>query len=106
MADSDWRSASSVATATDASGLVAERHEASVRRFFWRYRRRLILPSPALKAIQEIDKNLDAAKYKPKVAELMSAVIDTKIALVDAREEVASKAKEIDRPKGGASVSA
>jgi hypothetical protein len=43
---------------------------------------------------------------KPKVAELMSAVTDAKIALVDAREEVASKAKEIDRPKGGASVSA
>jgi hypothetical protein len=36
----------------------------------------------------------------------MSAVTDAKIALVDAREEVASKAKEIDRPNGGASVSA
>jgi hypothetical protein len=52
-----------------------------------------------MKAIQEIDKNLDAAKYKPKVAELMSAVTDAQIALVDAREEVASKAKEIDGPK-------
>ena len=82
--------------------------------FFGDIAKRLILPSPllqrrrleALKAIQEIDKNLDAAKYKLKVAELMSAVTDAKIALVDAREEVASKAKEIDRPKGGASVSA
>jgi hypothetical protein len=60
----------------------------------------------ALKAIQEIDKNLDAATYKAKVAELMSAVSDAKVALVDVREEVASKAKEIDRPKGGALVSA
>jgi soluble cytochrome b562 len=55
----------------------------------------------ALKAIQEIEKNLDAATYKAKVAELMSAVADAKIALVDAREEVASKNKEIGRLKEG-----
>jgi hypothetical protein len=74
----------------------------------------LILPSPLLQkrrlggteAIQEIDKNQDAATCKPKVAELMSAATDAKIALVDAREGVASKAKEIDRPNGGATVSA
>jgi len=55
----------------------------------------------ALKAIQEIEKNLDAATYKAKVAELMSAVTDAKIALVDAREEVASKNKESGRLKEG-----
>jgi len=55
----------------------------------------------ALRAIQEIDKNLDAATYKAKIADLMSAVADAKIALVDAREEIASKDKEIDQLKEG-----
>jgi hypothetical protein len=55
----------------------------------------------ALRAIQEIDKNLDAATYKAKIADLMNAVAEAKIALIDAREEIASRNKEIDRLKEG-----
>ncbi len=53
----------------------------------------------ALRAIQDIDKNLDAATYKAKIADLMSAVADAKLALIEAREEAASKDKEIDQLK-------
>ncbi len=54
-----------------------------------------------LKTMQEIDKNYDAATYKRKIAELMSAVADAKMALIEAREDAASKDKEIDRLKDG-----
>jgi len=53
----------------------------------------------ALRAIQDIDKNLDAATFKAKIADLMSTVAEAKIALVDARDEIASKDKEISRLK-------
>ena len=53
----------------------------------------------ALRAIQDIDKNLDAATYKAKIADLMSAVAAAKLALIEAREEAASKDKEIDQLK-------
>lgn len=54
-----------------------------------------------LKTMKEIDKNLDAATYKARIAELMSAVADAKIALVDARDEVATKVQGIAKLKEG-----
>ena len=42
----------------------------------------------ALKAVREIDKSLDEASWKAKVAELMGNVADMKMALVDAQDEM------------------
>jgi fumarate hydratase class II len=42
----------------------------------------------ALKAIQDINKQYDAAAWKAKVAELMSDVADMKLALIDANENI------------------
>jgi hypothetical protein len=54
-----------------------------------------------LKAIRDIDKDFDEASYKAKIAELMNSVADAKIALIDAREELAAREKEIARLKDG-----
>jgi hypothetical protein len=45
----------------------------------------------ALKAIREIDKSLDAATWKAKVAELMGSVADMKLALIDANDSRAPR---------------
>jgi len=42
----------------------------------------------ALKAIQDINKQYDAATWKAKVAELMSDIADMKLALIDANENI------------------
>jgi hypothetical protein len=42
----------------------------------------------ALKALQDINKQYDAATWKAKVAELMSDVADMKIALISANENI------------------
>jgi hypothetical protein len=52
-----------------------------------------------LKVMRDIDKNFDAASYKGQMAELTVALADAKRDLVDARDEVASKEKEIARLK-------
>jgi hypothetical protein len=52
-----------------------------------------------LKAMQDIDKNLDAASYKGKIADLTVALADAKRDLVDARDEVAAGQEKIARLK-------
>ena len=42
----------------------------------------------ALRAIQDINKQYDAATWKAKVAELMSDVADMKLALIDANDQI------------------
>jgi hypothetical protein len=48
----------------------------------------------ALKAIQDINKQYDAATWKGKVAELMSDIADMKLALIDANENTRQLEKE------------
>jgi hypothetical protein len=48
----------------------------------------------ALKAIQDIDKSLDAATWKAKVAELMVSIADMKLALVDANDTIHTLERE------------
>lgn len=60
----------------------------------------LATATQAMKLAQElrgIDKAVDAAEYKLKIADLTSALSDIKLALTDAREEIASKDAEIER---------
>ena len=54
----------------------------------------------ALRAIQEIDKNLDAATYKAKIAYFMNAVAEAKIALIGDRVPTRAMLDEAfpDRP--------
>jgi hypothetical protein len=52
-----------------------------------------------LKVMRDIDKNFDAASYKGKIAELTVALADAKRDLIDARDEVDIKDKEISRLK-------
>jgi hypothetical protein len=40
------------------------------------------------KDLREIDRSVDEASYKLKIAELISALADTKIALADAKEKI------------------
>jgi hypothetical protein len=52
----------------------------------------------AIKLAQDlrgIDKAIDAAEFKLKIADLSAALSDIKMALVDAKEEIAAKDKEI-----------
>jgi hypothetical protein len=42
----------------------------------------------ALKAVQDINKQYDAATWKARVAELMSDVADMKLALIDANDRI------------------
>jgi DNA-directed RNA polymerase subunit M/transcription elongation factor TFIIS len=58
----------------------------------------LTTASQALKLAQDlrgIDKAMDTAEYKLKIAELTSVLSDIKIALVDAKEDLANKDAEI-----------
>ncbi len=48
-----------------------------------------------VKEIRSIDRSVDEATFKLKLAELTEALADTKIALSEAREEVAAKNSEI-----------
>jgi rubrerythrin len=59
--------------------------------------------SQALKMLNElrgVDKAFDAASLRLKIAELSGAVSDLKLALIDAKEEIAEKQKEIERLEG------
>jgi hypothetical protein len=63
----------------------------------------LATASQAIKLAQDlrsIDKAMDAAEYKLKIAELSGALSDIKLALVEAKDELASKQSEIDKLKG------
>lgn len=56
--------------------------------------------SQALKLVNDlrgIERAYDAAALKLKIAELTGAIPDLKVALVDAKEEVAAKQAEIER---------
>jgi hypothetical protein len=53
-----------------------------------------------LNELRGVDKAFDAAALKLKIAKLSGAVSDLKLALVDAKEEIAGKQKEIDRLEG------
>jgi len=60
----------------------------------------LATASQAIKLAQDlrgIDKAMDAAEYKLKIAELTTALSDIKMALNDAKEELSSKDAEIEK---------
>ena len=62
----------------------------------------LATASQAMKLAQDlrgIDKAMDAAEYKLKIADLTVVLADIKIALTDAREELESKDAEIENLK-------
>jgi soluble cytochrome b562 len=50
--------------------------------------------------LRGIDKAMDAAEYKLKIAELTSALSDIKVALTEARDEIRSRDEEIKRLQG------
>jgi predicted nucleic acid-binding Zn-ribbon protein len=53
----------------------------------------------AVKALREIDKQISEAELKARAADLMSNLADVKMALVEARDEIGSKEKEISHLK-------
>jgi hypothetical protein len=60
----------------------------------------LATATQAIKLAQDlrgIDKAIDTAEYKLKIADLTTALSDIKMALNDAKEELASKDAEIER---------
>jgi hypothetical protein len=62
----------------------------------------LATASQAIKLAQDlrgIDRAIDAAEYKLKIADLTSALSDIKMALTDAKEDLASKDAEIEKLK-------
>lgn len=50
-----------------------------------------------VKDLREIDRGLDSAEYKAKMAELYSALADVKMALADARDDLKLRDAEIER---------
>jgi len=52
-----------------------------------------------VKDLREIDKAVDAAAYRLRIAELTSVMADIKLALTDAKDKLALKDAEIDRLK-------
>jgi DNA repair exonuclease SbcCD ATPase subunit len=62
----------------------------------------LATASQAIKLAQDlrgIDRALDAAEYKLKIADLTAALSDIKMALTDAKEELASMHSEVEKLK-------
>jgi soluble cytochrome b562 len=62
----------------------------------------LATASQAIKLAQDlrgIDRAIDAAEYKLKIADLTSALSDIKLALTDAKEDLATKDAEINKLK-------
>jgi hypothetical protein len=56
----------------------------------------------AIKLVQDlrgIDKAVDAAEYKNKIADLTGALADLKFALIEAKDDLAIKDAEIERLK-------
>jgi hypothetical protein len=52
-----------------------------------------------VKALRDIDKQIGQAELKARAADLLSNLADLKVALVDARDEIEEKDKEIGRLK-------
>jgi hypothetical protein len=52
-----------------------------------------------VKALREVDRQIGEAELKSKAAELLSNLADVKIALVEARDELEGKEKEIAKLK-------
>lgn len=50
-----------------------------------------------LKTVREIDKNFDAATYRSQLADATDALSNAKLALIEAREELAKRDREIER---------
>ena len=62
----------------------------------------LATASQAIKLVQDlrgIDKALDTAEYKLKIADVTDALSNIKLGLTDAKEDLASKDAEIDKLK-------
>jgi hypothetical protein len=51
------------------------------------------------KSLRDVEKSYDAATYRAKIADLMEALTDTRLALVEAKEDLAGKNSEIERLK-------
>ena len=51
------------------------------------------------KALRGIEKNFDEATYKAKVAEVIESLTDAKLAMAEAKEDLAERDKEIERLK-------
>lgn len=51
------------------------------------------------KTLRGIEKTYDEATYKAQVADLINALTDAKLAMAEAKEDLAGKDKEIDRLK-------
>lgn len=49
------------------------------------------------KALRDIDRSMEAAEYRAKIADLIDQLTDAKIALSEARETIAAKDAEIRR---------
>ena len=54
------------------------------------------------KDLREIDKSIDEATYRMKLAELMSALADTQIAFADAKTRIGELEVELNELKNGA----
>lgn len=54
------------------------------------------------KSLRDIDKAYDAAAYRARIADLVDELTNAKLALVDARDELASKDREIAQLKSAA----
>jgi len=54
-----------------------------------------------VKDLREIDRGVDEASFKLKLAEIGSALADAKIALADAKERIAGLESELDTLKNG-----
>ena len=53
------------------------------------------------KDLREIDKSVDQASYKMKIAELMSALADTQLAFAEAKSQISNLEAELDILKNG-----
>lgn len=51
------------------------------------------------KTLRDVDKTYDAATYKAQIAEILNALTDAKLALAEAKDEIAEQAREIDKLK-------
>jgi len=54
------------------------------------------------KSLRDIDKAYDAATYRARIADLVDELTDAKLALVEAKDELASKDREIAELKAAA----
>ena len=48
-----------------------------------------------VKKVRDIDKNIDAAEYRSRIAEILDALTEAKLALIEAKSVIADKDEEI-----------